>query len=203
MKKKKLSKPKQKITTLETLRAYLGIQRDVDNWDGIVIPESYGADWTKTCGWASVLIEKTEKTSRRSMFSGGFSIGDKTTATLMGVLQPILYLTNSQGIKSAKGYDLYVVSSSDYLVKGLKQNNPLWHSKMANNRELWIAIYAAKRRGLVIHPHLVPKDKLRLQSLALDVAQDMQAGQGSYRPSLQIDLDRITPDKVNISEEEA
>ena len=199
LKKKKLKKPQQKITTLETLRAYLGIQRGVDNWDGIVIPESYGADWAKTCGWASVLIEKTKKTSRRSMFSGGLSLGDKTTATLMGILQPIMYLTNSQGINSAKGYVLYVVSSSRYLIKGLEQSSPLWHSRMAKNRELWIAIYAAKRRGLVIRPRLVPKEKLKLQSLALEASQDIQAAL-VQRPILQTDLDRITPDKSNISE---
>ena len=200
MKKKKLKKPHQKVTTLETLRAYLGIQRDVDNWDGIVIPESYGADWSETCGWASVLIEKTEKTSRRSMFSGGLSLGDKTTATLMGVLQPILYLTNSQGINSAKGYVLYVVSSSRYLIKGLEQRSPAWHSAMAKNRELWLAIYAAKRRGLIIRPRLVPKEKLKLQSFALAVARDMQDTFVQRRPILQTDLDRITPDKSNISE---
>ena len=139
------------------------------------------------------------------MFSGGFSAGDKTTATLMGVLQPILYLTNSQGINSAKGYVLYVVSSSSYLIKGLEQSNPLWHSRMAKNRELWIAIYAAKRRGLIIRPRLVPKEKLKLQSLALQVARDMQRNQyesEGIKSLLQTDLDRITPDKSNISEKE-
>jgi hypothetical protein len=206
-KRAKLKKPSQEITTLETLKAYLGIQRDVDDWDAILIPSSCASDWDgQGAGWACIMVERNDldgdPPTWRQSFKGGINIGDKSTATLMAILHPIIYLTNACNVSRPGGYHLYVVSSSEYLIKGLEKNNPVWHSQLAKNRELWMAIYAAKRRGIVIHPRLIAKEKLELEKLSHDIATKEQDAQACYyrddQTFIEIEMKRLNPDQERV-----
>ena len=165
-----MKNPSNKITTLESLRGFLGIQAGVSEWDSIAIPYGVGDDWDDSYGWATVLIENGDPICERTVFHGGANIGNRSTASLMSVLHPITYITNKIGVSSAGGYKLHIVTSSKYLHKGLEINNPVWHSRMNKNRELWMAIYAAKRRGVVIKPHLVPTGRVALRDLMSELA---------------------------------
>ena len=78
------------------------------------------------------------------------------------------------GVTKPNGYDLYVASRSKYLVEGLKQSNPVWHSRLEKNRELWMAVYAAKRRGIVIHPELLTEDDSDFKELLKKFKEDTQ-----------------------------
>ena len=152
---------------MATLKAYLGIQQGIDNWDAIIITHggqsATSKEWAGNCIiWESVLIEKSTAPSK---FSGHANCGSRATATLLSLLHPLIYLTNDVGVTKPNGYDLYVASRSKYLVEGLKQSNPVWHSRLEKNRELWMAVYAAKRRGIVIHPKLLTEDDSEFKEL--------------------------------------
>lgn len=152
---------------MATLKARLGIQQGIDNWDAIIITSggqsATGKEWAgNSIVWDSVLIEKS---TAPSGFRGHANRGDRATATLLSLLHPLIYLTNDAGVTKPNGYDLYVASRSKYLVEGLKQSNPVWHSRLEKNRELWMAVYAARRRGIVIHPTLLLEDDQDFQEL--------------------------------------
>lgn len=103
-------------------------------------------------------------------FYGGMSNGTNNMAEILTVLHPLMYLANKDLGAKTDGTKVQVISDSQYVVEGLKQDNPIWVSKLSVNRELWMAIHMTRRRGLIIKSHHIPRDTIDLNKLGHDLA---------------------------------
>lgn len=148
---------------------------NIDRWDAIIIGDGSGTTREHTCGWGSILIEKSEPGYRA--VHGGFSSGTNNVAEMMAVLQPLMELTAKNRGTRALGFRVHVFSDSEYVVSGLRHDSPLWASSTNANRELWLAIHGARRNGMVITPHHVPRDQLLWQKLCHNLANEARLRQ--------------------------
>lgn len=169
---KKLN-PKE-LVTLEDLLEYYDIS--TNSWDYLIIGDGSGTTWQHEMGWGSALIARSDR-SRKS-FCGGMSNGTNNMAELMQVLHPLMFLANNTNFDDKpEGLIVHVVSDSEYVVNGLKQQNPIWVSQLKLNRELWMAIHMARRRGIEIIGHHIPRNSTGLSTLGHNLANKARISQ--------------------------
>lgn len=154
------------VTSLQSLLQHLEIPST--DWDYLIVGDGSGTTWDKEFGWGSVLIAKGD--GSRMPFYGGMSNGTNNMAEILTVLHPLMYLANKDLGAKTDGTKVQVISDSQYVVEGLKQDNPIWVSKLSVNRELWMAIHMTRRRGLIIKSHHIPRDTIDLNKLGHDLA---------------------------------
>lgn len=166
------------IRTLLDFRLFFEIQND---WDGILVTDGSATTWEHSAGWAGVLLQRSE--SRPEPFYGAFSRGTTNVAEIMGVLQAALFLAETGHGQREHGYKLYVVSDSQYVVRGLnnlakggEEGGPIWASRQAANRPLWFALLACQRKGLVFIARHVARDILATNKYCHDLANACRTG---------------------------
>lgn len=139
------------------------------DWDYLIVGDGSGTVWDKAIGWGAVLISK--HTNDRMPFYGGLSNGTNNVAELMTVLHPLMYLANNTNwADRPHGMKVHVVSDSEYVIKGLEHDNPIWVSGLTLNRELWMAIHMTRRRGIDIRGHHINRDTLDLNRFGHELA---------------------------------
>ena len=173
----------KQIDSLQDLLKHFGIQPG--DWHALIVGDGSATTWEKAAGWSSVLIQK--HTTDRRPFYGGMSCGTNNVAELMAVLHPLMYLANNQKDLPVGGYHVHVVTDSEYVANGLTHDNPVWISGLNKNRELWLAIHAIRRKGIIVHPHHINRDTIELNKVAHDLANESRRVMISITP----DHDRI------------
>lgn len=150
---------------MRDLRRYFKIG---SNWDAVIVTDGSATTVDKSGGWGYVLIRADQLT--REMGWGGASNCTNTVSEMMAVFWPLMLLAEQKvGLKQG-GYHVHVISDSEHVVKNLLVNNPATAGSIKANRPLWMALHHVKRRGLVIHPHHVPRDTIDLNRLCHDLA---------------------------------
>jgi len=166
------------VRTAEELVTAYGIANPT-GWDALVIGDGSGTTNERACGWGAVLLERTEPDQK--VFSGSLSNGTNNMAELLAILQPLMDLTARKRGSKSGGLLVHVFSDSSYVVDGLnKPTSVLLASTAAANRELWLALHGARRNGLVIVAHHVPRDTLSFQQLCHDTANACRISQQNY-----------------------
>ena len=115
---------------VDLLESY-GIARD-DPWDAVIFGDGSGSRWGQPCGFASVLIRRTEM--QRHVFTGGFNNGTVNVAELMAYLPALLwYTTNiveperSSGV--VRAHLVRVVTDSQYVASMASQKSSVFTKK--------------------------------------------------------------------------
>lgn len=160
------------IQTLLDFRLFFDIKND---WDGILVTDGSGTTWERPIGWAGTLLQRT--VSQPEPFCGALNRGTNNVAELMGVLGAALFLTENEYGQREHGYKLYVISDSQYVVRGLnalgkggEDGGPIWASRQAANRPLWFGLLACQRKGLVFLARHVGRDILASNKFCHDLA---------------------------------
>lgn len=165
---KKIDEP-GKIKSLADLRRYYHI--GPKDWDAIIVTDGSGTGWEKAAGWGSVLFRKGEL--KGMPFGCAASCGTNNVAEIMAAAWPLLFLSeNDYGVKE-NGYVVHVVSDSQYVVKGiqaLEKTGTMWAASTSANRPLWMMILGARRKGLIIRGHYVPRDTIDWNKFCHDLA---------------------------------
>ena len=159
----KISSPDQ-IKSFRDLQRYFGIK----NWDAVIVTDGSATTMDRPGGWGAVLI-RANRLERQLVYGGG-SHSTNNVAEMMAVYWPLMLLMEEGVGKKMGGYRVHVISDSQYVVDGLKQGSAVWTAKLKSNRSLWIAMHHAKRRGIIIVPHFVPRDTIDLNRLCHDLA---------------------------------
>jgi ribonuclease HI len=165
-KKKKISLRRREIKSADQIKTMVDLQTffQIKDWDAIIVTDGSGTVMEKAGGWGSVMIEQGEMV--RSLFWGGASHATNNIAELMAVYWPLLALMERKSGLKKGGYQVHVISDSQYVVAGLKKSLEAHKA----NKSLWAAIQQAKRRGIIICPHFVPRDTLAFNQLCHDLA---------------------------------
>lgn len=160
------------VTVEQLLQAY-----EIEEWDAVVIGDGSGTTREHSCGWGSILIENGVGEGHR-LFSGSLSSGTNNVAEIMAVLQPLMDLTSRKRGVGPHGCRVHVFSDSSYVVDGLNTRfGVLQVSTTESNRELWLALFGARRNGLVITAHHVPRDVLAYQQICHNMANACRKSQ--------------------------
>ena len=138
--------------------------------DFLLIGDGSGTTWDKSIGFASTLVEMSS--FDRTVFHGGLSHGTNNIAEIMAYFLPLQYLAKTAGDR--RRTVIHIFSDSQYIVEGFNGES----RQEQGNRELWQAMLAVKRRGLVIRAHWVPRDSVALQQLADTLAGQMRLSHG-------------------------
>lgn len=162
------------------------------DWDYLIVGDGSGTTWAKEFGWGSALICKHD--FERKLFYGSMSLGTNNMAELMAVLHPLMYLANTQQGVRPGGLKVHVVSDSEYVINGLKKEDPIWVSQLEMNRELWMAIHMTRRRGLVIKGHHILRDTIDLNRLGHDLANLARKSLITAAEELPHDVYKMNPD---------
>ena len=151
------------VDSLLKFRQYFNIPA---TWDGILITDGSGTTWQKSAGWAGVLIDKRQ--SQPLGFSGGWSLGTNIVAELLAVFQPAMYLAENNFGQKEHGYNLYVVTDSQYVANGLNKltnggedGGPIWASTRRANRPLWLGLLGCRRNGINLFGLHVARNTLK------------------------------------------
>lgn len=160
------------IQTLLDFRLFFDIKND---WDGILVTDGSGTTWDRPIGWAGTLVQRIE--SQPEAFCGTMSRGTNNTAEILGVLGAALFLAENEFGQREHGYKLYVVSDSQYVVRGLnalgqggEEGGPIWASRQSANRPLWLGLLGCQRKGLVFLARHVGRDILATNKFCHDLA---------------------------------
>jgi len=178
------------VTTLPSLRRYLGIKKD--EWDVIIIGDGSGTTWEKEMGWGSVLIRSD--TFERKAFYGAMSHGTNNMGEMMAVLQPLMFLTQAKSGVKPGGLKVHVISDSEYVVNGLAKMDPIWIHDLKTNRELWMAMHMTRRKGLLIKSHHIPRDIIDLNKLSHNLANMARRSQIQVRKDFDEDIYKANPE---------
>lgn len=146
------------IQSLQDLLLFFEIPK---NWDALLVTDGSATTWANSAGWSGVLWERRQM--EPVALYGGFSQGTNNVAELMIVFQAALQLSERDDTLREKGYQLHVISDSQYVVNGLNnltQHGTMWASNTGANRPIWLGILGARRKGLVIRGHYVNRDTI-------------------------------------------
>ena len=155
------------------------------DWHSLLVGDGSATTWEHSAGWSSVLIQK--HVPGRKPFYGGMSCGTNNVAGLMAVLHPLMYIANNQKELPVGGHHVHVITDSSYVANGLEHDNPVWISGLGKNRELWMALYALRRKGIIPHPHHIIRDTIELNRVSHDLANESRVAMNLIIP----DQDRI------------
>jgi ribonuclease HI len=141
-----------------------------DTWDYLLVGDGSGNLWEHSAGWCSSLISQC---GWRRCFYGGFSHGTNNVAELMAYAAPLWWLAEGNEppdrpvVKGAKTpiRFVHIVSDSRYVVDGFNGK-----TTPKANIELWGALRAVQRRGLILKAHWIPRATIRFNKLADQVA---------------------------------
>jgi ribonuclease HI len=177
------------IRTFGDLLRFFRIPKD--DWDAIIITDGSGTTHDKAIGWGAVLIENLSFIPQ--LFHGGKNHGTNNVAEVMAVLDPLSHLVHEKrGVKQG-GYNVHVITDSEYVVNGLNQNSVTWAGKLASNREWWMAIQMTKRRGLIIKPHHILRDTIDYNRICHDLANLARRSQINLTKDLEWDIREVDP----------
>ena len=176
--------------SLEDLLRNLKIQPT--EWDVLIVGDGSGTTWERECGWGSVLIDK--HSFMRIPFWGGFNLGTVNVAEMMAYLHPILWLIKNRKHWLLTTLKIHIVTDSQYVANGINSVQV-----GSENQTLWQALLSAKRHGIRLTGHWIPRDTLDLNQLAHNLAnQSRLSQQGLIDKALKdqgvVSLDELTPD---------
>lgn len=166
-----------KLADAENLEDLL-LAYEIDLWDAVIIGDGSGTTRENTCGWASVLFEAGAE--QPNWFYGGFNSGTNNVAEMMAILQPLMDLTSRKRGLKPNGLITHVFSDSSYVINGLAAGSSVLHASTTGaNKELWHALHGARRNGIVILPHHVPRDTVVWQKCSHDLANGARKAMGT------------------------
>lgn len=156
-----------KVRTIAQLTAALGIP---ETWSFLLIGDGSGNHWEYPVGWCATLVHNC---GWRRCFYGGASHGTNNVGELMAYALPLWWLAEGnqpEWLPKVKGVKppirfVHVIADSKYVVDGFNDK-----TRPKANVELWGALQATKRRGLVLQAHWIPRDTIRFNKLADQVA---------------------------------
>lgn len=151
---------KDHITRSSALEDILSVLK-IDAWDYVIVSDGSGQDWDKSCGWGSVLIEKSN--FNRHVFHGNFSKGTNNMAEMMGFLQPLLWVA-SRDVKT-DGTAVHVITDSQLIA-----NCGNGKQRRGSNIELWCLFDSFRRKGIFTTFHWLPRSTIDLNRFADSLA---------------------------------
>lgn len=146
------------VDSLDKLLAYLKIT----NWHYLLMGDgSATGKWEYEAGFACVVVPRNNPADFY-IRHGGFSRGTNIVAEMFAYVLPLMELS-SQRIAVRH---VHIVTDCEYIPKAVL--NVQWQLKA--NAELWMMIRAFKKKGLVLHWHWLPRDKIDLNKFCHDLA---------------------------------
>lgn len=170
---KQIAKDLDQVDSLEKLLAYLKITR----WDLLLVGDgSATGNWEYEAGFACMVVPRFNPAGFYSRH-GGFSRGTNIVAEMMAYVLPLMELSSQR----VAVRHVHIVTDCEYLVKA--SLNPSWQMKA--NSELWLMLRAFKKKGLALHWHWLPRDKVDLNKFCHDLANSARvAMKGLAEPNL-------------------
>jgi len=115
---------------------------NIGDWDLLLIGDGSGTGWEDACGWASILIDKSNRA--RKTFYGGMNFGSVNLAEMMPYFQSMVWYHHSHGKARLKQKcPLLVHVITDSQVTALHGNRAAsGHEDLAKvgHRALWAAM---------------------------------------------------------------
>ena len=134
----------------------------ISRWDYLLIGDGSGTVRDKSCGWASVMIDRQ---NRRKVYSGRFNYGGSNiVAETMAYIQPIMDLAKHEraGLDCLR---VHIISDCEHVVDA--GNNP---HKRRGQPVLWAPIQVAQNCGVITKWHWWRRDEIALNQLCHDLA---------------------------------
>ncbi len=146
--------------------------------DYLVVSDGSGSDYSRACGYASVVINL--KTRERKLLFGSMSNGTVNIAELMAVIQSLDYIvgmTDKESDRSGITKQVHVLTDSQYCETTGNTN----HGRMARrNVGVWTLFEAFARRGLCVTWHHVKRSTVGLNILCDMVSKGARKSVSSY-----------------------
>lgn len=147
------------VDSLEKLLAYLKIT----NWNYLFMGDgSATGKWEYEAGFACVVVPRSDPTAFYTRH-GAFSRGTNIVAEMMAYVLPLMELS---AVGKISVRHVHIVTDCEYIPKA--SLNPQWQMKA--NSELWMMLRTFKKKGLVLHWHWLPRDKIDMNKFCHDLA---------------------------------
>lgn len=139
-------------------------QLEITSWDFLLVGDGSGTKWDQPSGWAATVIGR--RGLFRRVFHGGANYGTNNTAELMAYAYPLLWLASvRRQQKTADLWNVHVITDSAWVAAAGK--NP---AQRKANKELWFLLDAARRSGIALYWHHLPRDTTALNRFAHNLA---------------------------------
>lgn len=145
-------------------------------WHGIIVGDGSGSKQTAASGFAGLLLRPT---GHVDVYYGRLSPASIGQAELMASLHPLLVLDNSRESFTSDGFQVNIVTDSQYVHQILKkiQKDPLTIFTSKRNGPLLNTFAAVGRKGFVIKPHVIKRNSTPFHTVA-DTVSKMARTQG-------------------------
>lgn len=145
---------------LETVLANLGVAPE--HWDAVIVGDGSGSNWAAPCGWASVLVQKTQ--DEPQVFYGAMNRGTSNVAEILAYVAPLEYLASLEATRRDKhgarprAVRVHIITDSEYVQKTGTGS----HLAARRNTGLWAIFEVYKRSGIVLFWHWQRRDTTAL-----------------------------------------
>jgi ribonuclease HI len=142
------------VKSAQTLMQKLGVPSS--KWHMLAVTDGSGCKIERPIGYASVIFQR--QPSQIKYLMGSASFGGVNEAETRAVFDVVSYAMRTRPPHFEHGFYVHIVTDSEYVRKCLAEMDPIKVYERRSHPHLWQGIAQARRRGIMIVPHYIPRN---------------------------------------------